>query len=77
MTGEVDINFEASKLTERYAKLIKASEGKDGLIAAPLKSWLVSYDSTQIEWAGDDLTSGKFDEAEMNDKNGIIAVEKN
>jgi putative ABC transport system permease protein len=77
MSEKLDITFMASKLTNKYRTVIQAKSGSDGMLADPEKSWLVSYNSTQIQWAQADLSAGEFDEEQLNKQNGIIAVETN
>lgn len=38
------------------------------------RSWLISYDQMQLNWAKDDLIDGVLSEAKMDEENGVIAV---
>ncbi|WP_347488738.1 ABC transporter permease [Desulfoscipio sp. XC116] len=78
MTGYVDATFDATRLTDTYKDNVKGITVKDnGLFVPPEKSWLISYDKSQLNWARADLIAGKLSEAEINEKNGIIAVAQN
>lgn len=75
MFGYVDATFDAARLTDKYKANIGVIKVKDnGLFVAPEKSWLISYDRNQLNWAKRDLISGKLDENMMNGQNGVIAV---
>ena len=75
MFGYVDAAFDATRLTEEYKATIGGVKIKDnGLFVAPEKSWLISYDKNQFNWAKRDLIEGKLDENMMNEQNGVVAV---
>ncbi|HYE81212.1 MAG TPA: FtsX-like permease family protein [Clostridia bacterium] len=75
MFDYVDAAFDASRLTASYKESMKGLEVKDnGLFVPPEKSWLISYDKNQLNWAKRDLIAGELSEAAMNEKNGVIAV---
>ncbi|WP_277668997.1 FtsX-like permease family protein [Caproiciproducens galactitolivorans] len=75
MFGHVDATFDAARLTEDYKKIVgDIQKTDDGLFIPPEKSWLVSYDQNQLNWAKADLIVGELSEEKLNEKNGIIAV---
>lgn len=78
MVGYVDATFDAKRLTETYKENHKGITVKDnGLFVPPEKSWLISYDKNQLNWAKADLIAGELSEDKMNEKNGVIAVVQN
>lgn len=75
MFGYVDTAFDAARLTDTYKKSMKGIKVKDnGLLVPPEKSWLISYDKNQLNWAKIDLIDGELSEDKMNKQNGVIAV---
>lgn len=75
MFCHVDATFDAARLTEDYKKIVGDIQNTaDGLFIPPEKSWLVSYDQNQLNWAKGDLIAGELSEKKLNEKNGIIAV---
>ncbi|AGL01519.1 ABC transporter permease [Desulfoscipio gibsoniae] len=78
MLGYVDATFNASRLTDTYKDIVKGITLKDnGLFMPPEKSWLISYDKNQLNWAKEDLMAGELSEDKMNEQNGVIAVARN
>ncbi len=47
------------------------------VLAAHPKSWLISYDKNQLNWAKADLIAGEISEDLINEKDGVIAVAMN
>jgi len=75
MFGYVEATFDASRLTEAYKESVGGiSETKDGLFVPPEKSWLISYDEDQLNWAKTDLIEGELSEEKLNERDGVIAV---
>lgn len=75
MFSHVDATFDAARLTEDYKKIVGDIQKIDGgLFIPPEKSWLVSYDQNQLNWAKTDLIAGELSEEKLNERNGIIAV---
>lgn len=75
MFSYVDATFDASRLTDAYKEIIGDVQTTDnGLFIPPEKSWLISYDKNQLNWAKTDLIEGKISEEKLNEKKGIIAV---
>jgi putative ABC transport system permease protein len=75
MFSHVDATFDAARLTEDYKKIVgDIQKTADGLFIPPEKSWLVSYDQNQLNWAKTDLIAGELSEEKLNKRNGIIAV---
>ncbi|MCR4436007.1 MAG: FtsX-like permease family protein [Clostridiales bacterium] len=75
MFGYVDATFHASRLTDAYKQIIGNVQVEDnGLFIPPEKSWLISYDKNQLNWAKTDLIEGELSEEKLNVKHGIIAV---
>jgi putative ABC transport system permease protein len=75
MFSYVDANFNAARLTEAYKKIVgDIQKTDDGLFIPPEKSWLISYDQNQLNWAKIDLIAGELSEEKLNEMNGIIAV---
>jgi putative ABC transport system permease protein len=75
MFSHVDATFDATRLTKDYKKIVGDIQNTaDGLFIPPEKSWLVSYDQNQLNWAKTDLIAGELSEKKLNEKNGIIAV---
>ncbi|MBU7006042.1 ABC transporter permease [Phosphitispora fastidiosa] len=75
MFGYVDATFDASRLSDTYRETLPRVQVADnGLLEAPEKSWLISYDKSQLNWAKEDLIAGEVSEDKINAKNGIIAV---
>jgi len=78
MFGHVEATFDASRLTGSYkAKIPGLKIGDDGLLAAHPKSWLISYDKNQLNWAKANLIAGEISEDLINEKDGVIAVAMN
>lgn len=78
MFGYVDATFNAARLTDEYIWSMGGIKLKDdGLFVPPEKSWLISYDKNQLNWAKTDLISGILDEKKMNEQGGVIAVAVN
>lgn len=74
-TGYIDATFDASRLTDTYKEEVKGIEVNDnGLFVTTEKSWLISYDSNQLNWAKGDLIAGELSEDKLNEQNGVIAV---
>jgi putative ABC transport system permease protein len=75
MFDYVEATFNASRLTDAYKESVGGiSEAKDGLFIPPEKSWLISYDENQLEWAKTNLIEGELSEERLNEKDGVIAV---
>lgn len=75
MFDHVDATFNAARLTEDYKKIIgDIQKTDDRLFIPPEKSWLVSYDQNQLNWAKADLIAGELSEEKLNEVNGIVAV---
>ena len=75
MLGYVEATFDATRLSDTYKEQMKEITVKDnGLFVPPEKSWLISYDQRQLEWAKADLIAGELSEDKMNRENGVIAV---
>lgn len=75
MFGYVDATFDATRLTDEYKEMMGGIEVKDnGLFVAREKSWLISYDQNQFNWAKEDLIHGVLDETVLNKQSGVIAV---
>ncbi|MGI5891781.1 MAG: ABC transporter permease [Bacillota bacterium] len=75
MFDYVDATFNASRLTDDYKESVGGiSKTEDGLFIPPEKSWLISYDQNQLNWAKRDLIEGELSEEKLNEKDGIIAV---
>lgn len=73
--GYVNATFDASRLTGAYRKIIgEIPETDDGRFIPPEKSWLISYDKNQLEWAKTDLVKGELSMGKLNGQNGVIAV---
>jgi putative ABC transport system permease protein len=73
--SHVDAVFDAARLTEEYKKIVGDIRNTgDGLFIPPEKSWLVSFDQNQLNWAKKDLIAGELSEEKLNERNGIIAV---
>ncbi|MEK5029399.1 ABC transporter permease [Paenibacillus sp. FSL M7-1046] len=75
MYGDVAASFDASKLSEAYKKEMGGVDvTADGRFVPPEKSWLISYDQAQLDWAKEELLEGELSEEQLNSLNGIIAV---
>lgn len=75
MFGYVNASFDPSRLTESYRQEIGGIEQTgDGFFTPKEKSWLISYDQNQLEWAKEDLLEGTLSEKDLNEKGGVIAV---
>lgn len=75
MFGYVEAAFDADRITDDYRKIIgDIKTTGDGLIVPPEKSWLISYDQNQLNWAKVDLIKGELSEEELDKNNGIVAV---
>ena len=75
MFSYVEATFDASRLTDTYKESIGGiSETEDGLFIPPEKSWLISYDEDQLDWAKPDLIEGELSEEKLNEQDGVIAV---
>lgn len=73
--GYIDAAFKADRLTDTYKKEMPGIKVKpDGLFVPREKSWLISYDKKQLNWAKADLLSGVISEDKINEQNGVIAV---
>lgn len=78
MFAHIDATFDASRLTGSYKeKIPELKVGDNGLLAAHPKSWLISYDTNQLNWAKTDLIAGEISEEKINAKDGLIAVAMN
>lgn len=77
MTNYVTASFDITKLTDEYKNNVKEIKAdSNGLFTGTEKSWFISYDETQLNWAEEFLTAGELDESKLNSQNGIIAVEE-
>ncbi len=75
MFSHVEAAFDASRLTQYYLeKEGSIQTTNDGLLIPTDKSWLISYDQNQLQWAKTDLIEGEISEEKLNNQNGIIAV---
>ena len=75
MFGYVDASFDPSRLTESYrVEMGGIEQTGDGYFIPKEKSWLISYDQNQFDWAKEDLVDGKLSEKDLNEKGGVIAV---
>ena len=75
MFGYVDATFDASRLTDTYKQTVEdIAINSDGTFIAPEKSWIISYDKSQLKWAKTDLIAGTLSEDNLNENNGVIAV---
>jgi putative ABC transport system permease protein len=76
MFGYVNASFDPSRLTESYRQEIGGVEPTgDGFFIPKEKSWLISYDQNQLDWAKmEDRIAGDFSEKDLNEKGGVIAV---
>jgi putative ABC transport system permease protein len=75
MAAYINISYEYAKLTDSYTEDTSGIEvDEHGHFLPPEKSFLVSYDSTQLEWAKSDLVEGTVSEAALNRNRGVIAV---
>lgn len=74
----VEAAFDASRLTadylERMNGLITVRE--NGVFTPAEKSWLITYDAPQFQWAKSELLEGEASEEKLNEGNGVIAVKK-
>lgn len=78
MSDYVDATFDASLLTEGYLEKINGEITvlENGLFIPSEKTWLISYDEQQIQWAKSELIEGEISEEKMNRENGVIAVSR-
>ncbi|TYP54213.1 ABC transporter permease [Thermosediminibacter litoriperuensis] len=75
MFSYVYATFDASRLTPAYKDIVgKIETTENGLFIPPEKSWLISYDKNQLQWAKEDLIKGELSEEKLNKHNGIVAV---
>lgn len=75
MFGYVNASFDPSRLSESYKREIGGVQDTgDGFFVPKEKSWLISYDKNQLEWAKEDLMEGQLLEKDLNEKGGVIAV---
>lgn len=75
MFGYVEASFDAARLTDFYKESMGSIAVKDnGMFDPPEKSWLISYDANQFNWAKEDLIEGELSEEKLNQQNGVIAV---
>jgi len=75
MFGYAEATFDASRLTDAYKESVGGiSETKNGTFIPPEKSWLISYDQNQFNWAKTDLIAGELSEEKLNEQDGVIAV---
>lgn len=75
MFDYVDAAFDAARLTDAYKKIVGDIPAADnGLFIPPEKSWLISYDQNQLNWAKTDLIDGELSEEKLNMLNGVVAV---
>ncbi|MBW9146758.1 ABC transporter permease [Clostridium sp. CM027] len=78
MSNYVYATFDVTRLTDTYKKEMGPIKTEsNGLMVATERSWIVSYDSMQMQWAKKSLMAGGMDENELNAQNGIVAVVKN
>lgn len=78
MSSFVSATFDDSRLTKKYKESIGDFEtASNHLLVDPERSWLVSYDDTQLDWAKKYLSEGTCDENDLDNQNGILAVRKN
>jgi putative ABC transport system permease protein len=78
MSTYVAASVRADNLTAFYKSKLKEKPmaDKDGFLKNPEKSWLISYDDTQLKWAKSYLTMGTADEDYLTKKHGVILVNK-
>lgn len=74
MMGYAEASFDATKLSNGVKNSGKLKIKEDGSFVPPEKSWLISYDQVQLDWARDDLVAGALSEAKMDEGNGVIAI---
>lgn len=75
MFSYAEATFDASRLTDAYKESVGSiSETKDGLFVPAEKSWFISYDQSQLNWARTDLIEGDLSEEKLNEQDGVIAV---
>ncbi|MEG6511706.1 FtsX-like permease family protein [Desulforamulus ruminis] len=75
MFSYVEATFDASRLTNSYKEIMGGiTETDNGLFVPPEKSWLISYDKNQLQWAERDLLDGELSEEKLNEQNGVIAI---
>ncbi|MBP7176507.1 MAG: FtsX-like permease family protein [Thermoclostridium sp.] len=74
----VDATFDISRLTPDYLEQMKEmiATGENGLFNPSEKSWLITYDDPQFQWAKDEFVEGEASEDLLNQGNGVIAVQK-
>jgi ABC-type transport system, involved in lipoprotein release, permease component len=78
MFAHVDASFAATRLSETYKESIEGiTVTEDGLFIPPASSWLISYDSNQLNWANANLLAGELSEDKLDSENGIIAIAPN
>jgi len=69
MFSYMEATFNASRLTDAYKESIGGiSETKDGLFVPIEKSWFISYDQNQLNWAKTDLIAGELSEEKLNER---------
>lgn len=75
MFGYVSATFDPSRLSESYKQEIGGvKDTDDGFFVPKEKSWLISYDKNQLEWAKEELLEGQLSEKDLNEKAGVIGV---
>ncbi len=73
----INANFDASRLSKAYKiSLGTLKINGNGMLTNPEKTWLISYDETQLVWAKDYLSQGTSDESKLNEQNGVLAVNR-
>lgn len=72
----IEATFAYSSLTPRYLEMMKGqiAPREDGMFTPVEKSWLISYDAQQLQWARGLILEGTVSEDELNRGNGLIAV---
>lgn len=78
MSSYVAASVRADSLTAFYKSKLKEKPkaDKDGFLVNPEKSWLISYDKTQFQWAKAYLTTGSADEDYLTQNHGVILASK-
>lgn len=78
MFGYVNASFDAALLNQEYLDTVGGVQVlENGRFLPPEKSWLISFDATQLNWIRQNLVEGTLDEKALNEGNGIVAVFSN
>jgi putative ABC transport system permease protein len=74
----VEATFNVSRLTDDYMERMKGliTVKENGLFSPAEKSWLITYDAQQFQWANSELLEGEVSEEKLNKGNGVIAVKR-